>query len=167
MSTSGVWDECGGLPAFPPIDHARGALSCLPCAGGILLSLAHARGTWPPVARTRCPIAHSPFKKQLASCSLCQSPCVHIERYSYGVLPLLLSPSPTMVPRFTSGNRPLPGFPCLLCSAPQPMVYYALATQPVSKQPTLVYSLELTSGSSVSVHKDCICKTKITDVSKS
>lgn len=126
-----------------------------------------ARGTWPPVASTRCPIAHSPFKKQLASCSLCQSPCVHIERYSYGVLPLLLSPSPTMVPRFTSGNRPLPGFPCLLCSAPQPMVYYALATQPVSKQPTLVYSLELTSGSSVSVHKDCICKTKITCVSKS
>ena len=73
------------------------------------------------------------------------------KRDSYGSLPLLLSPSPTMAPCFSCGPRPLPRFPQLWSSAPQPMLHHSLAPQAVSTQPTLVLSPELTSRTWVSV----------------
>ena len=96
------------------------------------------------------------YAQPIAHTSDCQrrptteSPHVCRKRYSCGSLPLLLSPSPTMVPCFSCGPRP-PRFPQLWLSAPQPVVYHSLAPQAVSTQPTLVLSPELTSRAWVSV----------------
>ena len=64
--------------------------------------------------------------------------------------------SPTMATCFSCGPRLPPGFPQLWNSAPQPMAHHSLATQAVSTQPTLVFSLELTSRAWISAPNPCL-----------
>ena len=52
---------------------------------------------------------------------------VHRERNSYGGLPFLLMPHPTMAPCFSCRSRPPPMFPWLWCSAPQHLDHHSLA----------------------------------------
>ena len=89
----------------------------------------------------KCPLLPSP--ENLPVCR---------ERYYYGGLPLLVLAFPTVVPCFSCGPRPPPGFPWLWHSAPQPMafsspifLYCSLAHQALCTQPTLVHFPELTS----------------------
>ena len=46
---------------------------------------------------------------------------------SYGSLPLLLLPSPTVAPCLSCGSGPFPWFLLLWCSLPQPVVYHSPA----------------------------------------
>ena len=94
------------------------------------------------------------------ACSLCsrclppvappsESPHVHGERCPNGSVPLLLLPYPKRHLASPTGPPP-PGFPQLWYSAPQPLEHHSLSPQAVSTQPSLVLSLEMTSG-------DCQC----------
>ena len=123
-------DNCGGLP-LPSIDHTRSTPS----------HLAHAGDATPP-ACARGSVAASngsslPITPPSESLRMCRG------RNSYGNPPHFLLPYPT--------QRCLPGFAGLWHSAPQPLVCYSLAPPAVSTQPTLVLSLELTSGAWVSL----------------
>ena len=141
MTIYRVWDDCGDL-SLPPVDHASSALSHLAHAGGTTTHSPHKKGPL-PIACTRCaapPIA--PLSKSLH---------VHRERYSYGSPPLLLLPSPTMVSCFSCRPWSPPKFPWLWHSASQPLKHSSLALQAVSTQPTLVFSLELTPRTCISV----------------
>ena len=55
--------------------------------------------------------------------------CTHtqVQRVSYGGLPLLISPSPTMAPCLSWGPRPSPVFPLQSHSNPQPIAHHSPA----------------------------------------
>lgn len=61
------------------------------------------------------------------------------------VLPLLLLPSPTVVPCFPCRPKPPPVLPWLWCSTSQPIAHSPLAPQAVSTRSTLILHLDLTS----------------------
>lgn len=69
------------------------------------------------------------------------------------VLPLLLSPSPTMACCFSCGPKSPNALLQLWCTATQ---LHSLVPLVVSTRPTLIFSLELTSEAQVSVSSHCL-----------
>ena len=119
----------------------------------------------------KCPIAFSPCRRQhypqpmqewtvaqslRKRCLTAHSPTLwestHVQRK---ICLWQCPPPPPALPNkgvmLLRGPRPLPEFPLLWYFAPQPLAYCSLAIQVVSKQPTLVLALELTSGAWVSL----------------
>ena len=94
------------------------------------LPLIHRRHSQPPVACTRSawsPIASAGDFSPPVACAGAtppsESPHLCVQGDAYGGLPLLLSPSPTMVPCFSYRPRPSLGFPLPWCSTLQPIAH--------------------------------------------
>ena len=102
---------------------------------------------WPSsIKHTKGAVVHSPLKRHLAAHSPTLQESTHSQRklflWWFASLPLALPNNPAFFCRV----RPPPWFPWMWHSVPQPLTHHSLAPQSVSTQPTLVLSLEQTSG---------------------